>query len=81
MGGWSLSWQVLTKKELMVYIYIAQLYIDINVTLILHKKKIGLKIFFFFRATKIGLGLGNPNLGAAPVHNACGSPGTIRLFS
>ena len=80
MGGWSFSWQVLRNKELngmglaIRYIYIifffAKLYIDIDGTLILHKKKkldfyIIFLIIFFFRATKIGSGWGNPNFGAA----------------
>ena len=55
MGGWSLSWQVLRKKELngmglairyiyIIFFFFAKLYIDIDVTLILHKKKIIKKI-------------------------------------
>jgi hypothetical protein len=52
MGGWSYSWQVLRKKELNgIYIYIfffAKLYIDINVTLILHKKNFFWTFKYFF---------------------------------
>ena len=61
----------LEEERIKWYIYIF-IYIDINVTLILHKKKkkFGLLNIYFFRATKIGLGLGNPNLGAGLVCHA-----------